>query len=91
MDSDIFLDLMSLTAPDWLLGSRVYTRVLHFEENIDPRTNIFDSFFVGAKDLWLIKYNKGSSRARDDTSTIEPPMTRNGYLLTQRPGYTGAS
>jgi len=54
MPHEIALFLLTFSAPDWLLGSRVYTKAVHTNMNISIPSEVTAPLSVGLKYLWPI-------------------------------------
>ena len=54
MPREISLFLLTFSAPDWLLGSKVYTRAVHTNLSISLPTEVIDPLSVGLRYLWPI-------------------------------------
>jgi hypothetical protein len=57
MPREILLFLLSFSAPDWLLGSQVYTRAVHSNMSISIPQEVIDPLAVGLKYLWPIGHS----------------------------------
>jgi len=71
MPREIALFFLTFSAPEWLLGSRVYTRAVHSNLSVSIPQEVIDPLAVGLKYIWPIGISGEKVRSSWETLKVK--------------------